>query len=70
MELRANAGRVVEHKRMAERVWGAKYTGDTHLIRAFARRLRRKLGDDARSPTYIFTEPGVGFRLAKGDAVE
>lgn len=67
MELRANAGRVVEHKRMTERVWGTEYTGDTHLIRAFARRLRRKLGDDARSPTYIFTEPGVGFRLAKGD---
>ena len=67
MTLCASAGRVVEHKRMAEQVWGADYTGDSHIIRAFARRLRLKLGDDARSPTYIFTERGVGFRMAKGD---
>lgn len=29
------------------------------------KRLRRKLGDDARVPTYIFTEPRVGYRMMK-----
>ena len=29
--------------------------------------LRRKLGDDAGSPKYIFTEPRVGYRMAKGE---
>ena len=28
--------------------------------------LRRKLGDDADNPTYIFTEPRVGYRYAEG----
>ncbi len=29
--------------------------------------LRRKLGDDAEDPTYIFTEPRVGYRMPKGE---
>ena len=28
-------------------------------------KLRRKLGDDADNPTYIFTEPRVGYRMPK-----
>ena len=28
--------------------------------------LRRKLGDDASNPTYIFAEPRVGYRMPKG----
>ena len=31
-------------------------------VRAIVRRLRRKLGDDADNPTYIFNEPRVGYR--------
>ena len=30
-----------------------------------ASRLRRKLGDDARHPRYIFTEPQVGYRMPR-----
>ena len=30
--------------------------------------LRRKLGDDAKDPTYFFTELRVGYRMAKGEA--
>ena len=26
-------------------------------------KLRRKLGDNADNPTYIFTEPCVGYRM-------
>ena len=29
-------------------------------------KLWRKLGEDAANPTYIFTEPRVGFRMPKG----
>ena len=38
---------------------------DARLVRAFVKKLRRKLGDDADSPAYIFTEPRVGYRMAK-----
>ena len=29
--------------------------------------LRRKLGDDGKDPTYIFTELRVGYRMPKGE---
>ena len=34
------------------------------------RSLRRKLGDDANNPTYIFTEPRVGYHMAKAEEPE
>ena len=36
-------------------------------MRTIVSKLRRKLGDDADSPTYIFTEPRVGYRMPKGE---
>ena len=32
-------------------------------MRTYVKRLRRKLGDDAARPAYIFTERGVGYRM-------
>ena len=64
-EFSISGGRVLTHDQLLRRVWGMSYEGDTRLLRAFVKSLRRKLGDDAGSPSYIFTEPGVGYRLAK-----
>ncbi len=64
-ELATNAGRVLTHGQILQSVWGPEYSGETQLVRAFVRNLRRKLGDDARRPRYIFTEPQVGYRMAK-----
>ena len=63
-ELSNNAGRVLTRDQLLERIWGAEYSGDSRLVRAFVKKLRRKLGDNARSPTYILTEPRVGYRMA------
>ena len=64
-ELSANAGRVLTYDHLLGRVWGPEYAGDAHLVRAFVKNLRRKLGDDAGAPAYIFTERRVGYRFAK-----
>ena len=64
-ELSNNAGRVLTQERLLRRVWGFEYSENPKLLQAFVKTLRRKLGDDARSPTYIFTEPRVGYRMAK-----
>ncbi len=64
-ELSINAGRVLTHDQLLDRVWGAKNSGDSQVLRAFVKALRRKLGDDARSPTYVFTEHRVGYRMPK-----
>ena len=64
-ELSVNAGRVLTHDQLLGRVWGRDYTGDSRLLRSFVKKLRRKLGDNAKSPTCIVTEPRVGYRMAK-----
>jgi PAS domain S-box-containing protein len=67
-ELATHAGQVLTHDQILHRVWGPNYSGETELIRSFIRNLRRKLGDDARHPRYIFTEPQVGYRVPKPEA--
>ena len=66
-ELSANAGRVLTYDRLLRRVWGLRRSGDSRRVRTAAKQLRRKLGDDANNPTYILTEPRVGYRMAKGE---
>ena len=63
-ELSTNAGSAVTHDQLLERVWGQGHPGDQRLLRSFVKSLRHKLGDDARRPSYIFTESSVGYRLA------
>ena len=70
VELSANAGRVVAYEHLLQRIWGAKSDGDVRPMRTVVSSLRRKLGDDADNPTYIFTEPRVGYRMPKGETSE
>jgi len=65
-ELSASSGRVVTYEHLLERGWGEKSSGDLRPMRTIVNKLRRKLGEGADSPTYIFTEPRVGYRMAKG----
>ena len=64
-ELSISAGRVLTQDQILERVWGLGYSGESALLRSAVRNLRRKLGDDANDPRYIFTEPRVGYRMEK-----
>ena len=69
-ELSASAGLVLTHGQLLRRVWGKGPDGDTGLVRTIVNRLRRKLGDDADDPAYIFTEPRVGYRMPRGDVTD
>ena len=69
-ELSVNAGRVLPHEHLLRRVWGPQNSGDSGLVRTIVKRLRRKLGDGAVKPTYIFTEPRVGYRMAESEEQE
>ncbi len=68
MELATNAGRVLTHNQLLQHVWGDHYEGESALVRSFVRDLRRKLGDDARAPRFIFTVQGVGYRMPRAAA--
>ena len=65
--LSTNAGRVVTYEKLLRSVWRSRSSGDARPVRAFVKKLRRKLGDDASNPTYIFTEPRVGYRMHRPD---
>lgn len=64
-ELSSNAGRVLTQDELLHKVWGPEYLGESQLLRSYVKSVRQKLGDNARSPIYIFTEHGVGYRMAK-----
>ena len=65
--LSVNAGRVSTYDALLRQVWGGRDYGDTDLVRAFIKKLRRKLGDDPKQPAYIFNHRGVGYRVARSD---
>ena len=67
--LSLNGGRALTHDQLLRRVWRVSSSGDPQVVRTHMRRLRRKLGDDADSPRYIFTEPRVGYRMPKANDV-
>ena len=69
-ELSASAGRVLTYEYLLDRVWGKSGGGDLRPMRTIVRKLRRKLADDAANPTYVFTEPRVGYRMPKSQTVE
>ena len=69
-ELTANAGRVLTYEHLLQRVWGAEPDADVRPMRTVISTLRRRLGDDSENPTYIFTEPRVGYRMARGETRE
>ncbi len=61
--LATHAGRVLTHRHILQQVWGRGYEQETHLLRVNISNLRRKIEPDPARPTYILTEPGVGYRL-------
>ena len=69
-ELANNAGRVLTQDMLLQRVWGSGYSGESQLLRSYIKSLRQKLGDNARKPTYIFTEHGIGYRMVKSDLTD
>jgi two-component system KDP operon response regulator KdpE len=62
--LARNAGRVLPHQALLDRVWGADYVASTDYLKVFISRLRAKL-ERPGGPKYIETERGLGYRFAR-----
>lgn len=61
--LMLNAGKLVTHRTLLHKVWGPEYLGDTQLLRVYIGQLRAKIEERPERPTYIITEPGIGYRF-------
>jgi len=60
-----NSGKVLTHKQILREIWDKTedYEGTLHLLRVTMSNLRSKIEPNPDRPTYILTEPGVGYRL-------
>jgi two-component system, OmpR family, KDP operon response regulator KdpE len=58
-----NPGKLVSQRQLLNDVWGPTYTKESHYLRLYMARLRRKLEPDPGRPAYLLTEPGMGYRF-------
>lgn len=56
-------GGIVTQTQLLREIWGPTHQDDAHYLRILVNKLRSKLCDNASSPRYIITEPGVGLRF-------
>lgn len=68
--LMANAGMPVAHARLLRSIWGPEYGNELEYLRTFVRQLRCKIEDDPAHPTYLLTDPYVGYRFREVAAEE
>ena len=61
--LAANAGEVLTRETLLASIWGSAFQIESNVVDRHIRELRVKLGDDWRSPRYIETVPGRGYRF-------
>jgi two-component system KDP operon response regulator KdpE len=66
-ELTRNAGKVITHKDLLQRVWGTGYSAENTYLRTFIRHLRRKLEPDPAQPRFLLNELGVGYYVPLPD---
>jgi len=59
----ANSNKVLTHRELLQHAWGPDYGNEVDLLRVVINQLRRKLEPDAARPSYLLTEPRVGYRL-------
>jgi two-component system KDP operon response regulator KdpE len=62
-ELIKGRGAIITQQALLRTVWGLGQAKKTHYLRIYMSNLRKKLEEDPTRPSYIITEPGVGYRL-------
>jgi two-component system alkaline phosphatase synthesis response regulator PhoP len=48
---------------LMQHVWGTDFVDDTRTLEVHVSHLRKRIGDNARSPVYLHTERGRGYRF-------
>ena len=64
-----NAGHVITYDYIIRHLWGTSLSGDNQILRVNMANIRRKIEKNPSSPRYIFTEVGVGYRMATEDTL-
>jgi DNA-binding winged helix-turn-helix (wHTH) protein/transposase len=59
----SHAGKPVPHRKLVRLVWGRNSIGDLSCLRVYVNQLRKKIEPNPSEPTYILTEPWIGYRF-------
>ena len=62
-----HAGRVLTYRTMLRELWGPSASTDNKILRVHMASIRRKIEPNPNEPRYIFTEVGVGYRMADSE---
>jgi len=65
-----HAGRVMTYRAILQELWGPSAGIDNKILRVHMANIRRKIEPNPNEPRYIFTEVGVGYRMAEGEERE
>ena len=60
-------GRLAARRTLLEEVWGMPFYGDPKTLDVHIRRLREKVESDPRSPEWILTVRGLGYKFSDDD---
>ncbi len=63
--LARNCGKVLTHKYITQRIWGAAWENNIASLRVFMANLRKKIESAPDSPSYIQTHIGIGYRMVR-----
>lgn len=59
--LAAHTGQVITQTQLLKYIWGLPPVRNTHYLRNFIGKVRQKRHDDSDEPSYLQTDPGVGY---------
>ena len=65
--LAKHAGKVLTYDFIMKELWGPRAGGDNQILRVNMANIRRKIEENPAEPKYLFTEVGVGYRIAEPD---
>ena len=58
------AGKVLTYEFITKEIWGPRMSDNNQILRVNMANIRRKIEKNPAEPAYIFTEIGVGYRMA------
>lgn len=61
--LAKHPNRVLTHRHLLTKIWGAEYADDTHTLRVHIANLRNKIEPNPTRPRFLHTEPRIGYRF-------
>lgn len=63
--LAQNSGKVLTYSFIMEKIWGPYMDNNNQILRVNMANIRRKIEKNPAAPEHVFTEIGIGYRMAE-----